>query len=64
MSEQTEIELHGISHMLKNAKEHNLQVECVWSLIHEIINKAKECENVTSESIADSCEHALLQWDI
>ena len=43
--------------MLDKAKEHNLEMECLISLINDLIG-------VTDEELQQACENALCSWDI
>lgn len=56
-----EIELKAISNLVKHSRHHGLEVECIWSLVHEISGMARIA---TSEDIAKACDHALCEWDI
>ena len=59
-----EIELQAISNMVKCSREHGLEVECIWSLIHEIAGIAVGNDQVDSDDIAKACNYALCEWDI
>lgn len=45
--------------MLDKAKEHNLEMECLVSLINEITD-----ESFSLRQLTNACEHALCEWDI
>ena len=51
--EQMEI----IQNMLDQAKKHNLEMECIVSLINGLIG-------VTDKELEQACENALGEWDI
>lgn len=53
--EQMEI----IQNMLNKAKEHNLEMECLVSLINGVTPAF-----FTDKDLQESCENALLDWDI
>ncbi len=53
--EQSEI----INDLLCRAKEHNLEIECLLSLISNITEPF-----FTDEDLSQACEEALLSWDI
>ena len=53
--EQMEI----IQEMLDKAKEHNLGMECLVSLINNVTPSF-----FTDEDLSNACENALLDWDI
>ncbi len=54
-------EVSAISEMLNTAKEHNLEVECVWTALSEI---AKIGRIATVEDIEQVCANAISSWDI
>ncbi len=54
-------ELSAISKMLNTAKEHNLEVECVWSALNDIATIDRD---ITEEDIVQACANALNEWDI
>ena len=54
-------ELMAIANMLKHSKVHGLEIECVWSLVHEIAGMAR---TTTSEDIVQACNNALNEWDL
>lgn len=51
--EQMEI----IQKMLDVAKEHNLEMECITSMINHLVG-------VTNEELEEACEVALSEWDL
>ena len=61
-----EVELKAIANLVKHSREHGLEVECIWSLIHEVIGVAinNNVNGVDSDEIASACTHALCEWDI
>lgn len=54
-------EIQSIGNMLRVAKEHGMQTECVWSLVNEIGSLAR---NPTTEDVEKACAAALYEWDI
>ena len=54
------IELDAIADLVKCSREQGLEVECIWSLVHEISSMARVA---TSQDIANACTHALCEWD-
>ncbi|HHZ95123.1 MAG TPA: hypothetical protein EYN67_06100 [Flavobacteriales bacterium] len=59
-----DIELQAIADLVKRSREYGLEVECIWSLVHEIAGIAVGNDQVDSEDIAKACNHALCEWDI
>ena len=46
-----------LQNMLDRAKPHNLEMECLVSLINGLVG-------VTDKELEDACEQALCGWDI
>jgi hypothetical protein len=46
-----------IQNMLDAAKKHNLEMECIISMINDLIG-------VTDEELKQACANALNEWDI
>lgn len=59
-----EKEIEAIDVLLTESKEHGLQAECVWTLIHEVVSLAINNREVDSLDIEQSCNNALCEWDI
>ena len=59
-----EIELQAIANLVKHSSHHGLEVECIWSLVHEIAGMAVNNDQIDSDDIAKACNHALCEWDI
>ena len=50
-------EMAIIQDMLDRAKPHNLEMECIVTLIRSLVG-------VTNEELEQACESALSDWDI
>ena len=48
-----------IQTMLDKAKAHNMEMECLLSLVNEITDKS-----FTLRDLSNACEHALCEWEI
>ena len=46
-----------IQNMLNTAKKHNLEMECLVSMINDLIG-------VTDGELIQACNNALAEWDI
>ena len=51
-------EMEIINNMLEQAKEHNLEMECLFSMVNLLVG------GVDTEALQQACTGALFEWDI
>ena len=51
-------EMEIINNMLEQAKEHNLEMECLFSMVNLLVG------GVDIEALQQACTGALYEWDI
>lgn len=59
-----EAQLKAINELVTASTKHGLEVECIWSLVHEVASTAIGSGKINGGDIVKACEHAMREWDI